>query len=89
MGVTSYFSMYYIGRPSLPAAAFGDPHMRTFDGAVYTFNGQGEFLLMHAGPASVRGVSVGLVLQARLQQPRPLSCEFLCLQKLSPVNIDS
>lgn len=30
------------------AAVFGDPHFLTFDGKNYTFNGHGEFSLVHA-----------------------------------------
>ena len=30
------------------AAVFGDPHFYTFDNMTYTFNGKGEFVLVHA-----------------------------------------
>lgn len=30
------------------ASVFGDPHFLTFDGTNYTFNGHGEFSLVHA-----------------------------------------
>ncbi|KAM7133176.1 mucin-4 [Molossus nigricans] len=35
-------------RPPRPAWMFGDPHITTLDGANYTFNGLGDFLLVKA-----------------------------------------
>ncbi|XP_042638061.1 mucin-4 [Orycteropus afer afer] len=35
-------------RPPRPAWMFGDPHIITLDGANYTFNGLGDFLLVRA-----------------------------------------
>ncbi|XP_062037094.1 mucin-4 [Lepus europaeus] len=35
-------------RPSRPGWMFGDPHITTLDGANYTFNGLGDFLLVRA-----------------------------------------
>ncbi|XP_068921147.1 mucin-4 [Petaurus breviceps papuanus] len=35
-------------RPPRPAWMFGDPHITTLDGANYTFNGLGDFLLVQA-----------------------------------------
>ncbi|XP_023584443.1 LOW QUALITY PROTEIN: mucin-4 [Trichechus manatus latirostris] len=35
-------------RPPRPAWMFGDPHITTLDGANYTFNGLGDFLLVRA-----------------------------------------
>ncbi|XP_045396014.1 mucin-4-like isoform X1 [Lemur catta] len=35
-------------RPPRPAWLFGDPHITTLDGANYTFNGLGDFLLLRA-----------------------------------------
>uniref|UniRef100_A0A8C9PA09 Mucin-4 n=1 Tax=Spermophilus dauricus TaxID=99837 RepID=A0A8C9PA09_SPEDA len=35
--------------PLRPAWMFGDPHITTLDGANYTFNGLGDFLLVRAG----------------------------------------
>ncbi|KAL5014539.1 hypothetical protein ScPMuIL_008809 [Solemya velum] len=32
--------------PPIPSVGKGDPHIRTFDGQDYTFNGVGEFILM-------------------------------------------
>ncbi|XP_006875012.1 PREDICTED: sushi domain-containing protein 2 [Chrysochloris asiatica] len=36
-------------RPPRLASAFGDPHFLTFDGANFTFNGRGEYVLLEAG----------------------------------------
>lgn len=36
------------GISSFPAWMFGDPHITTLDGANYTFNGLGDFLLVRA-----------------------------------------
>ncbi|KAK2500184.1 hypothetical protein MC885_011117 [Smutsia gigantea] len=47
-------------RPPRLASAFGDPHFVTFDGANFTFNGRGEYVLLEA-PLT------GLVVQARAQ----------------------
>ncbi|XP_052258974.1 mucin-like protein isoform X1 [Dreissena polymorpha] len=33
-------------RPPTPASAWGDPHIKTLDGAEYTFNGRGEYILV-------------------------------------------
>ncbi|KAK2500424.1 hypothetical protein MC885_020227 [Smutsia gigantea] len=35
-------------RPLWPAWMFGDPHITTFDGVNYTFNGLGDFVLVQA-----------------------------------------
>ncbi|XP_012579147.1 PREDICTED: sushi domain-containing protein 2 [Condylura cristata] len=35
-------------RPPRVASIFGDPHIITFDGANFTFNGQGEYVLLEA-----------------------------------------
>lgn len=43
-----------------PASAFGDPHFVTFDGANFTFNGRGEYVLLEAA-------LTGLMVQARAQ----------------------
>ncbi|KAG8523112.1 Sushi domain-containing protein 2, partial [Galemys pyrenaicus] len=43
-----------------PASVFGDPHIITFDGAKFTFNGQGEYVLLEAEPTKLR-------VQARAQ----------------------
>lgn len=50
-------------RPPRLASAFGDPHFVTFDGANFTFNGHGEYVLLEA-------VLTDLRVQARAQ-PRP------------------
>ena len=33
---------------------FGDPHLYTFDGLPYTFNGKGEFVLVRANTPRVK-----------------------------------
>nr|WJM99324.1 mesh-x1 [Henosepilachna vigintioctopunctata] len=45
------------------AGVYGDPHIITFDGLQYTFNGKGEFVLMKTNVASQR-----LEIQARFDQ---------------------
>ncbi|XP_066998795.2 protein mesh isoform X2 [Anabrus simplex] len=45
------------------ATVFGDPHIITFDGFEYTFNGKGEFVLLHADTAKAK-----LDVQARFEQ---------------------
>ncbi|RWS17902.1 mesh-like CUB and sushi domain-containing protein, partial [Dinothrombium tinctorium] len=48
-------------------SVFGDPHFVTFDGLNYTFNGQGEFVLVH-----VDDVVHKLDIQGRFERvPRP------------------
>ena len=42
---------------------FGDPHIYTFDHLPYTFNGLGEFVLVHADSAKVK-----LDIQGRFEQ---------------------
>ncbi|XP_011501466.1 PREDICTED: protein mesh [Ceratosolen solmsi marchali] len=48
--------------PSI-GAVFGDPHVATFDGLEYTFNGKGEFVLVR-----VDDVKDKLDIQARFEQ---------------------
>ena len=50
------------------AVGFGDPHYRTFDGAYFTFNGQGDFILMEALDESD---NVVFALQGRLDTTPP------------------
>ncbi|XP_066116109.1 sushi domain-containing protein 2 [Saccopteryx bilineata] len=47
-------------RPPRLASAFGDPHFVTFDGANFTFNGRGEYVLLES-------VLTNLRVQARAQ----------------------
>lgn len=37
-----------------PASAFGDPHFVTFDGANFSFNGRGEYVLLEATLTNLR-----------------------------------
>ncbi|XP_044921176.1 LOW QUALITY PROTEIN: sushi domain-containing protein 2 [Mustela putorius furo] len=41
-------------RPSRLASTFGDPHFVTFDGANFTFNGRGEYVLLEATLTNLR-----------------------------------
>ncbi|KAM5332822.1 mucin-4 isoform 4-T4 [Glossophaga mutica] len=50
-------------RPPRPAWMFGDPHITTFDGVNYTFNGLGDFLLVRA-----RDGNSSFLLQGRTAQ---------------------
>ncbi|XP_008568936.1 PREDICTED: mucin-4 [Galeopterus variegatus] len=50
-------------RPPRPAWMFGDPHITTLDGANYTFNGLGDFLLVQA-----KDENSSFVLQGRTAQ---------------------
>jgi hypothetical protein len=45
------------------ATVFGDPHVYTFDGLPYTFNGKGEFVLVRANSPRVK-----LDVQGRFEQ---------------------
>lgn len=45
------------------ATVFGDPHVYTFDGLEYTFNGKGEFVLVRANSPRVK-----LDVQGRFEQ---------------------
>ncbi|XP_014276553.1 protein mesh isoform X1 [Halyomorpha halys] len=45
------------------ATVFGDPHFITFDGLEYTFNGKGEFVLLHTDSEKFK-----LDVQARFEQ---------------------
>ena len=53
----------------LPAAvAYGDPHFMTFDGNNFTFNGFGEFWLLHA---EMQDSADNINIQIRMRQPEP------------------
>lgn len=39
-----FFYLYFF----LSASVLGDPHFITFDGSEYTFNGKGEYVLLHS-----------------------------------------
>lgn len=59
-----------------PASTFGDPHFVTFDGANFTFNGRGEYVLLEAtltnlrvhGRAQTRTTSEGEAGACRLRE---------------------
>lgn len=61
---------------SVIAAAFGDPHIRTFDDVTYTYNGKGEFILLKVDSGKVGDRYIDFVLQARYEQPKPQGCEY-------------
>lgn len=50
-------------QPPGGATVFGDPHIYTFDGAPYTFNGKGEYVLVRADSPRVK-----LDVQGRFEQ---------------------
>ncbi|XP_078333705.1 uncharacterized protein LOC111101935 [Crassostrea virginica] len=43
----------YWRSPFAPAGSFGDPHIRTLDGKLYTFNGHGEYTMIKINTSSV------------------------------------
>ncbi|KAK3909063.1 Protein mesh [Frankliniella fusca] len=53
-------------QPPEVASVFGDPHVVTFDNLQYTFNGKGEFVLVHVDTQKQR-----LDVQARFEQMPP------------------
>ncbi|GLH01111.1 Uncharacterized protein GBIM_07324 [Gryllus bimaculatus] len=63
-------------QPPSIAAVFGDPHIVTFDNLEYTFNGKGEFVLVHADSNKAQ-----LDVQARFEQvPRNIYGEVAATQ---------
>ena len=54
-------------QPPGGATVFGDPHVYTFDGMPYTFNGKGEFVLVRANSPKVK-----LDVQGRFEQVKIL-----------------
>ena len=50
-------------QPPGGATVFGDPHVYTFDGLPYTFNGKGEFVLVRSNSPKVK-----LDVQGRFEQ---------------------
>merc|ERR1711993_231437 len=50
-------------QPPGGATVFGDPHVYTFDGKEYTFNGKGEYVLVRADSPRVK-----LDVQGRFEQ---------------------
>ena len=61
----------------LTALVFGDPHIVTFDGLAYTFNGNGEFWLLHVSNATINNKFVQFTLQGRFEKPRIPGSKFL------------
>ncbi|XP_013418585.1 sushi domain-containing protein 2-like [Lingula anatina] len=51
-------------KPPKPAVVYGDPHLITLDGRLYTFNGKGEYLLL-------RDTQHNFQLQGRFGQTLP------------------
>ena len=41
----------------IPATVFGDPHVYTFDGLEYTFNGKGEYVMVRADSPRYLGIT--------------------------------
>lgn len=85
IGCTTY-------RPPRPAWMFGDPHIFTLDGANFTFNGLGDFLLVRAQDSNSSFLLQGRTAQtgsakatnfiafaAQYQAPRldPITVQFL------------
>lgn len=63
------------------AAVFGDPHIVTFDNLQYTFNGMGEFVLVH-----VNDSAMPLDVQGRFEQlPRNIHGNVMATQLTSIV----
>ena len=50
-------------QPPGGATVFGDPHIYTFDHLPYTFNGKGEYVLVHSDSDKVK-----LDVQGRFEQ---------------------
>lgn len=64
------------------AAVFGDPHVTTFDGLEYTFNGKGEFVLVRVNHQKDK-----LDVQGRFEQlPNNLYGEVRATQLTSVVS---
>ena len=51
----SFFTTF-MPLPNPPAITVGDPHVATFDGCQYTFNGLGEYVITQVpGIATIQG----------------------------------
>ncbi|XP_062890494.1 sushi domain-containing protein 2 [Mobula hypostoma] len=57
-------------RPPKVGTAFGDPHLFTFDGANFTFNGKGEYTLVKGKANSTSGT---LQVQGRTEQVKNIN----------------
>ena len=51
------------------AGVYGDPHFRTFDGTLFTFNGHGEFWLVKSNYVTIDDWTGSFKLQARFEAP--------------------
>ena len=61
--VESCFSMLVV------ASVYGDPHITTFDGTTYTFNGRGEFWLARVHTTTNEKYDSEFIVQGRFEQP--------------------
>lgn len=58
--------MYFELSVSYTAAVFGEPHLITFDGKDYIFNGYGEYVLVTTKETTL--LDLRIEVQGRMQQ---------------------